>query len=107
MLRILLWTKLQGHWFPNSRTRGSGMQIYCGGLKCLLTNERYSLDSTEAVVFYGLDFVIGDMPPYRARAQKWVFWSMEAPTSAETNEMMLLGSASNYTQTYRYVKQQL
>ncbi|XP_050032740.1 alpha-(1,3)-fucosyltransferase C-like [Dermacentor andersoni] len=100
MPRILIWTTLQFYWFPDKRTRGSGITIECGDVKCLLTNDRYSLDSTEAVLFYGLDMDLGDMPPYRARAQKWVFWTMEAPNS-DTNELMLLGPAINWTLTYR------
>ncbi|CAN7995086.1 unnamed protein product, partial [Ixodes hexagonus] len=70
--------------------------------RCYITNDRRLLHSSDAVVFYGRDLDIDDLPARRARAQKWVYWSLEPPPHCYHNSLAYLNDTFNWTMSYRY-----
>ncbi|KAH9375323.1 hypothetical protein HPB48_019852 [Haemaphysalis longicornis] len=75
--RILLWTTIFGGWYSDLSPWGTA-ELPCG--RCYISNDRRTLAVSDAVVFYACDMNGDDLPARRAPGQKWVFWTMEAPT---------------------------
>lgn len=101
--RILFWTQMYGEWFAELAQYGkaSGVHKVCP-YKCYITYDREVLHRSDAVMFYGRDLNLADMPQIRAQQQKWVYWSLEPPTHTVGNFLTHLNNAFNWTQTYRH-----
>ncbi|KAH9364868.1 hypothetical protein HPB48_021706 [Haemaphysalis longicornis] len=56
---------------------------------------------SDAIVFYYCDLNASDVPTRRAVGQKWVLWSLEAPTSCKMLPLLSWRTAINWTMTYR------
>ena len=74
-MRILIWTNyfnFHKTWFADQRTR------YCPKSNCIITDDRNSLRSSDAIVFHWLNIDPRDLPP-ALNHQKWVLYNMESP----------------------------
>ncbi|XP_064487414.1 alpha-(1,3)-fucosyltransferase C-like [Ornithodoros turicata] len=98
--RILLWTP-----FFRSRLLGLSsedeIEIPECSRRCFVTYNRHLFSSSDAVVFHARDLCLEDMPTSRPPAQKWVFWSMEAPPHSGQIKLDRMKSVFNWTMTYR------
>ncbi|XP_077504305.1 alpha-(1,3)-fucosyltransferase C-like [Amblyomma americanum] len=104
--RILFWTTVFGDWYSGLSKHGTAEVRYwqpVGGCadRCYIANDRRTLSVSDAVVFYACDLNASDLPSQRAQGQKWVLWSLEAPTSCDLSPLVPMQSAINWTMTYR------
>ncbi|KAH9364889.1 hypothetical protein HPB48_017049 [Haemaphysalis longicornis] len=104
--RILFWTTIFGAWFSHMSENGTIELPYweqnpkCAD-RCFISNDRGTIDVSDAVVFYYCDLNASDMPDRRAQGQKWVFWSLESPTNCDMTPLVSWKTAINWTMTYR------
>lgn len=96
--RILLWTTIFGGWYSDLSPWGTA-ELPSG--RCYISNDRRTLAVSDAVVFYACDMNGSDLPARRAPGQKWVFWTMEAPTGCHMYRLVPFKSSMNWTMTYR------
>ncbi|XP_037284750.1 alpha-(1,3)-fucosyltransferase C isoform X2 [Rhipicephalus microplus] len=104
--RILFWTTVFGEWYSGLSASGTAELRYWhpfGGCAdhCYIANDRRTLPVSDAVVFYACDLNASDLPSYRAEGQKWVLWSLEAPTTCDPSPLVSVEDAFNWTMTYR------
>ncbi|CAN8003232.1 unnamed protein product [Ixodes hexagonus] len=68
--------------------------------QCYLTNDKYRLNSSDAVVvhMYGLDV---EKLPHKTSHQKWIFWLMEPPHYGNFRDYDRIAGYFNWTMTYR------
>lgn len=101
--RILFWTQIYGSWYSDLTSEGVAELEYKGcPNKCYIANDRRTLRKSDAIVFYGRDLNLDDMPPVRSQGQKWVYWSLEPPWHCASNSLRYLNDTFNWTMTYRY-----
>ncbi|XP_037526125.1 alpha-(1,3)-fucosyltransferase C [Rhipicephalus sanguineus] len=104
--RILFWTTVFGDWYSGLSKNGTAELRYwqpIGGCadRCYIANDRRTLSVSDAIVFYACDLNASDLPSYRAEGQKWVLWSLEAPTTCDLSPVVSMKDAFNWTMTYR------
>lgn len=104
--RILFWTPVYGEWYSGLSKSGTAELRYWqpfGGCadRCYIANDRRTLSVSDAIVFYACDLNASDLPTYRAEGQKWVLWSLEAPTRCDLSPLVSMKDAINWTMTYR------
>lgn len=104
--RILFWTTIFGSWFSGLKNNGTPELPYwtenrkCAD-QCYISNDRRTINVSDAIVFYYCDLKPSDMPAERALGQKWVFWSLESPTNCKLSPLVSWKAAINWTMTYR------
>ncbi|CAN7950610.1 unnamed protein product, partial [Ixodes hexagonus] len=101
--RIMFWTTICGSWYSDLTDRQMEELEYKGCPdRCYITNDRRLLHLSDAVVFYGSDLNLADMPQQRSRSQKWTYWSLEPPPHCVSKSLVYLNNTFNWTMTYRY-----
>ncbi|XP_040071267.1 alpha-(1,3)-fucosyltransferase C-like [Ixodes scapularis] len=100
--RILLWTAIYGKWHSGLTDQRVDELEFAGCPdRCYIANDRRLLHSSDAVVLYGADLDLADMPWRRNRGQKWVYWSLEPPPHSVFRSLTYLNNTFNWTMTYR------
>ncbi|XP_077554139.1 alpha-(1,3)-fucosyltransferase C-like isoform X3 [Haemaphysalis longicornis] len=100
--RVLIWTQIHNKW-DFGPADGNFTNFECSACRkaCLTTNDRRTLNDSDAVLFHGKDVNLRDMPKWRSPKQIWVYWSMEPPTYPYANSLKYLHSTFNWSMTYR------
>ncbi|KAH6944075.1 hypothetical protein HPB50_001679 [Hyalomma asiaticum] len=99
---ILFWTPTFGTWRGPLSNFYSGLVHYNScSVPCFLTRNRSLIESADAVVFHDRDANADDLPRYRTKFQRWVYWNMEAPPNSRARQMFRIRDVFNWTYTYR------
>ncbi|XP_077554140.1 alpha-(1,3)-fucosyltransferase C-like [Haemaphysalis longicornis] len=100
--RVLVWTQIHNRWnFGPGNCNFTIFQCSACGNACHITNDRRTLNDSDAVLFHGKDINLRDMPKWRSPGQIWVYWSMEPPTYPYTDSLKHLKNTFNWSMTYR------
>ncbi|XP_077517459.1 alpha-(1,3)-fucosyltransferase C-like isoform X1 [Amblyomma americanum] len=94
--RIMMWTNFFASWHEKL----DDITYNCSA-RCLVTNDRSLLASTEVIVFHVPNMNTEDLPPYRFHSQKWVFFIMESPSYTLFPNLSNTKNMFNWTMTYR------
>ncbi|XP_077538724.1 alpha-(1,3)-fucosyltransferase 10 [Haemaphysalis longicornis] len=92
---IILW------WTPF--TKQSGHSKACGGRKCFFTEDRvfFNHSNLQAVMFYGSELEVGDLPLPRKKNHDWALLHEESPKNNFVFCMPNILTWFNHTATFR------
>lgn len=99
--RILLWTPFYNNKWNIPEGLSIFQQLQCRTQQCYITDNRSTLDSSDAVIVHGRDVTNPtQLPRYRLGHQRWIFYLLESPHHIGKINLDKFNGLFNWTSTY-------
>lgn len=97
---ILRWTKFYGRSWGVPEGSRIFDELQCTERRCTISDDKASIRSAHAIIMHMRDITDpSQLPKYRTRGQRWIFYNLESPHHIEVN-LTKFNGLFNWTSTY-------